>query len=67
MDELLTGADLVRAVICSLDGGYNGFDPNQRLGITTQEDGTILYTLTDQVTDAVQNFCVTVAPLDLSA
>jgi hypothetical protein len=61
MDESATGAGLVRDVICSLDGGYNGLEPNQRLGITPQEDGTILYTLTDP--DAVvQAFTVTITP-----
>lgn len=61
MDTIPTGAALVRQVICSLDGGYNGLDPNLQLGITEQDDGTILYTLTDPDGD-VQPFTVTVTP-----
>lgn len=58
-----TGASLVRQVICSLNGGYNGLDDNRRLGITELGDGTIAYTLTDN-DGAVEEFVVTVTPAD---
>lgn len=56
-----TGTQLVLAVIASLDGGYNGLDPNQRLGITVTSDTTATYTLTD-ASGTVQRFTVTVTP-----
>lgn len=60
-DPIPTGADLVRLVICSLNGGYNGLDPNQRLGITPREDGTVAYSLTSE-DGTVQAFTVTIEP-----
>ena len=58
---ILVGADLVRSVICSLNGGYNGRNPNLRLGIVTRSDGVIDYTLTDS--DGVEQlFTVTITP-----
>lgn len=63
MPEPLNGAALVRAVICSIDGGYNGLNPNQRLGITDRGGGAIDYTLTDQETGGVQTFTVTITPV----
>jgi hypothetical protein len=65
-DIPITGTDLVAAVICSLDGGYNGLNPNLRLGITPNDDGTIAYELTDESTDSptVQAFTVTIVPTE---
>lgn len=59
---MLTGTQLVLAVIASLDGGYNGLDPNQRLGITVTSESTADYTLTAE-DGTVQAFTVTVTPV----
>lgn len=56
-----SGVDLIAAVICSVDGGYNGLNPATRLGVTHVGGGLINYILTDPE-GVVNRFTVTVTP-----
>ena len=58
-DATPDGADLILIVIASLDGGRNGANPTQLLGIEIVGPGVAQYTLTDE-SDVVRTFTVTV-------
>lgn len=61
--ELVDGLDLVAGAIASLDGGVNGLNPYQGLGIRAVQQGELEYTLTDRETGDVQRFRVTIEPI----
>lgn len=64
-EPTLDGRGLVVAVICSLNGGYNGRNLERQLSITEQGDGSIRYALIDTTgTLDDQVFTVTITPVE---